>query len=798
MDKNLHYIIADYIGINDDELKFKKHSYIISNYNEINTDEQQYNNLKFRVIEYYKRYDMDFKRLNGVIFLPVLKKICKREKDCKKSEEIFNFLKIIITDDLLVNHLKCQIFKYLNVDINTLYNETDFFNTHFLLYEKISDNWESIYLGEPAGIKHNNKAINNKLYNIYDNYALLKFQDINKYSPFVYNKYSDSYYLIFLFVCGIYNNIYKVHNRSSNCNNSFDKIKCYQFLNKQKTYNDNNLYKENYRYGYGNIIEEISEKYANFGDLDIGEMFNNCICDVKIKDVDDFIDMYNPFYKNIPHNNYMIYSKEKTLNNLYNELPKPLKHLFNNIKEWDNMIIAGGIIFNCMNAYLDQDKELIKDSDIDIFFYGNFTEQKKAFNKIIQIIKNHSDNDYHEAYKISKNVLELVGSERKIQLILTTANTLEEVFLTFDLDCLKVCYNGMHILGTFDFMWSVKFWNVRVDSNEYIKFDSNSMIKRTNRQNKILKKGMRIYSKYDFSKYLREHICEQTREYKDKLVVFHHMYGQTLIEYIEDILKNYNYTPKKKLFNINDNFCKINFARVLFYNEDDELKKYINESKESGYTLIKYFNKLYFMKNSCEFTSHYINTQKINYDRLYDDYNEMTDCMYKLLIRCTFIVYDKHIIIKEIFSDRKTIKLFDHFNNEFRFNYGIKIAIYDNMYIITSAQTWFNLNVQNRSICKGKILFEYCNSYPEFVYQNEATENVNIIYLKIFTEENFNMNENDVIIINNLVEDNQKERFNHKASYSSQPETKKLSKQELKSKKYLSLYETMSRPHRFP
>jgi hypothetical protein len=202
---------------------------------------------------------------------------------------------------------------------------------------------------------------------------------------------------------------------------------------------------------------------------------------------------HNPFYKFVRDKQHLIV-RESEFHRKFSAYTSEICSKFktNRNNTWDNFVVAGGSIFNCLNDYPDQDAAVLEKGDIDIFLFGHKEDQVEAFGHIMSVIKEYGI--IEEIAEMSSNSVEIVCQNlRKIQLILTDFITPYEILANFDLWTASVVYDGKNILGNLEFLYCVKFWQEKVDNREL-------KLKSILRVGKYIEKGMRLYVTYKPSK----------------------------------------------------------------------------------------------------------------------------------------------------------------------------------------------------------------------------------------------------------------------------------------------------------
>lgn len=118
-------------------------------------------------------------------------------------------------------------------------------------------------------------------------------------------------------------------------------------------------------------------------------------------------------------------------------------NILNNI-EWKDIIVAGGSI----GILLDENKNInnFKDSDIDIFIYGDKVNEKIEY--LLFYIEKLNFNKIRYIYR--DNIIEIfIENNRKIQIIPTCFKTPEDIINSFDLSNTQIYYDGNNVLASY-------------------------------------------------------------------------------------------------------------------------------------------------------------------------------------------------------------------------------------------------------------------------------------------------------------------------------------------------------------
>lgn len=225
--------------------------------------------------------------------------------------------------------------------------------------------------------------------------------------------------------------------------------------------------------------------------------------------------IYN-IYKYDYHKNN-IYCDYKTFKKRWNKFTF---NIFNKIK-WKDMIVAGGSI--CILLDKDKDINKFKDSDIDIFIYGNKIISKIKY--LLFYIKKSRFNKVKYIYR--DNIIEIfIENNRKIQIIPTCFKTPEDIINSFDLSITQIYYDGNNVFASY----------IGFNSLIYKKFISTKTFILWERKYKYIKRGY----KYIGNDYI----------YLKRSSLYNILNNKNIIyeKNIKDIIKDINDDTKKTFY----------------------------------------------------------------------------------------------------------------------------------------------------------------------------------------------------------------------------------------------------------
>ncbi|RPB01905.1 hypothetical protein L873DRAFT_1802733 [Choiromyces venosus 120613-1] len=117
--------------------------------------------------------------------------------------------------------------------------------------------------------------------------------------------------------------------------------------------------------------------------------------------------------------------------------------------DWNNIIIAGGMVLATMQCLSEEDDTKFIGSDIDLWIYGlNPEEANKKIREIYNVWWRNLGPERKIYLMKNAKTLTLMSNypERRIQIILKMAKSETEVLLGFDLDPCAMCWNGKEVL----------------------------------------------------------------------------------------------------------------------------------------------------------------------------------------------------------------------------------------------------------------------------------------------------------------------------------------------------------------
>jgi hypothetical protein len=491
------------------------------------------------------------------------------------------------------------------------------------------------------------------VYNIYNIYPLLSFTDINMHSFYLHSKYLTSSF--------------------------FNKLSKYKGSNSPTA--DNNLHLSDAAYNK-------MKKYCR---------------------------EHNPFYKFVGDKKHLIVRESefyRKFSAYTSEICSKFKTNRNNT--WDNFVVAGGSVFNCLNDYDDQDINILNEGDIDIFFFGYEEDQKNALDHVVNTITKYGI--MVEIYKLSYNALEITSQNmRRIQLIMTDCETPIEIIKNFDLWASSVYYDGLNVIGNVNFLYCVKFWHEKLNKRV---LKPKSML----RIAKYMKKGMRLYLSSKNSeinyRYLNGHMTVSMDKHIEQTV--DRLYGDKITDPTKTTKTKVTKEeleilfPKFKLFEADiktfpktlviDNSCTA-IKKILeaWFEQATRRAHDINPSH------VKYINKFYeeckkgITNNTPDFRlGQYVSDAYIGIsgtldstlDSKFNNFEQLLKLLesYKYIIQDvrlhffvegTFLLNDKNIILKEYDEDQLNIlKLFlksleqvGEYYNKKHFEFGETVRI---------------------------------------------------------------------------------------------------------------------------
>ena len=197
----------------------------------------------------------------------------------------------------------------------------------------------------------------------------------------------------------------------------------------------------------------------------------------------------NSFIDSMKSINKTFIVSEKKFNRRLLEYTKSTLHL---VKDWSNVIFSGGGLFNVLNDYPIKNHDVINSGDIDLFFFGDYKQQEQScYNIIESAVKEYGQNNIKVLkYPTYQYILELhIKDKPVIQLILTKHEKWETIIHDFDLDYVKVVYDGKDVYATCGALYAYKHW---ICPANVFSPSENKCPRRIKRIYKTLEKGMRI------------------------------------------------------------------------------------------------------------------------------------------------------------------------------------------------------------------------------------------------------------------------------------------------------------------
>jgi hypothetical protein len=341
-------------------------------------------------------------------------------------------------------------------------------------------------------------------------------------------------------------------------------------------------------------FNNISNKQLNKIYFELNENIYNNILNINILEIESslpkqVITLENDKFvkKNYFHdrNSYIIDYSE-----INNKLKYHTDSLLELIDDWYNIVFTGGALFNALNNLPNQDLEIISQSDLDFFFFGNIEDQKR---NAINIIKKAKEkyNNASVYYIQNTRIIEIwIPNKRKMQFIfsLQNAGSPEDIINNFDLGCFKCYYNGKSIFLSISCIYSLKYgfylhdgmwaWNT---ISGYMTHSAQTKIKRTK---KTMKKGLPFS---DLSEHYLSVICKNAmgkNTYKFEKNLIEIDLEKTKNDALFDNLNCLNYNSwdsdledEVTIFNYensnsNQNNTTLNWDDILDSDSDDEMK----------------------------------------------------------------------------------------------------------------------------------------------------------------------------------------------------------------------------------
>jgi hypothetical protein len=143
-----------------------------------------------------------------------------------------------------------------------------------------------------------------------------------------------------------------------------------------------------------------------------------------------------------------------------------IKFTFGIINEdfiWNNIVLSGGAILHCLTPKPNK----YSNSDVDLWIYGKTEEERQE--KFTNILKYFDK--YETFYGINHNVITIIirNIKRNFQVILTNYETKYKVIEEFDMTHIQSVYDGENVLGTTDFILSLKTQITKIINKDNIK-----------------------------------------------------------------------------------------------------------------------------------------------------------------------------------------------------------------------------------------------------------------------------------------------------------------------------------------
>ena len=212
-------------------------------------------------------------------------------------------------------------------------------------------------------------------------------------------------------------------------------------------------YFEKFQNNDGNHFEILKNSINDFNKLNccgvIIDVFKNYHQMFKRnKSIDSGIEknscLFNAYYEK-PSDDYIMCDKN-TFYEKFNSLTNNILHFFN----WDNIVVAGGVINLAIMPGKLPEKIHDMDYDIDFFLYGvNESKAIKIVSNIYESIKDIIPECY--IIKTSKTItIMLPKPYHNIQFVTTLFNDKEDILHNFDLQSSKVLFDGETVWTTID------------------------------------------------------------------------------------------------------------------------------------------------------------------------------------------------------------------------------------------------------------------------------------------------------------------------------------------------------------
>lgn len=261
------------------------------------------------------------------------------------------------------------------------------------------------------------------------------------------------------------------HNLLNNINKDITALKQIMILNNfyPNVYSIYKAYSEHIHM-FKNIVEKINKlksKYNNYKSYLFNIPIENYVIsttDIPSIPINELYDLYmcnaitleSDLLKLYDFDNSLYYEKQQNVmstianpieiqNNKKSLLPKDnIVNYFNQYPfknfDWTDVCAAGGFIFGMTYGL---NTALFPESDIDLFIYGH--NQKNTTERVLEYFKKMWGNKLHIIKKGLVYTLISTEFERDIQIVPTTVYSVRDVIACFDLDYVKVCYNGSEV-----------------------------------------------------------------------------------------------------------------------------------------------------------------------------------------------------------------------------------------------------------------------------------------------------------------------------------------------------------------
>lgn len=391
------------------------------------------------------------------------------------------------------------------------------------------------------------------------------------------------------------------------------------------------------------------------------------------------------------------------------------KIITNKIFETDatNFVFAGGGVFNILANYNSSGMD---NSDIDIFFFGDFEQQKISMKKFMNIAKN----DFcGEIFKLNDtNVYEIhIPFHKKIQLIPTRFSNKFDIIRNFDLDYLKVFVDtNQDVFCTLSCLYSYKYWaTCCTEINDK---------KQLFRCKKTLNKGMRLITLSSMHNIMNN-------EYIPIKPLRVNNIDDDVINYEDDYLTHKSHQNIQEL---SQNTQILDITKILFVNTNKEKYGFeIYKLCENRYNLCQQIIPMTFYYKM-EFVSYVLYSDK--YGLPY--YEKDNTC---ILIK---LQDENKKFIQDILNIEKTN------NNIMKNNYLLAKFKNDNVYINDELYIHNNYNMYNsdenktKFYSKNNVLYKYrnklCNIHLRFILMKNVSKGtfINAVVTLINNSDTYN------------------------------------------------------------